>query len=244
MGQNQEAAQLLPKGCSRKMSPSFLNLNGAVCSNTLFSNTSALTSSLLFRGNSTYKILAHLVWSNTSGFQFWGPLARTNFLAALRGLPTARRHILMSRGKKIAARAARQFVSLKCFASTLAAGVCFRGIIDLKPSLRSEKHLRGLLRDDLCEVNCESRFAARQWGVDFCERHPAVSQRPLGSSHISILGAEADRPKESFEALYRDSLKSPKITLEEQISEQLLTKCLNIFRKQHCLLQETTGNKG
>ena len=66
----------------------FLNLNGVVCSNTLFSNTSALTSSLLFRGNSTCKILEHLVWSNTSGFQFWGPLARTNFLSALCGLPS------------------------------------------------------------------------------------------------------------------------------------------------------------
>ena len=38
----------------------FLNLNGVVCSNTLFSNTSALTSSLLFWGNSTCKILEHL----------------------------------------------------------------------------------------------------------------------------------------------------------------------------------------
>ena len=65
----------------------FLNLNGVVCSNTLFSNTSALPSSLLFWGNSTCKILEHLVCSNTSGFQFWGPLARTNFLSALYGLP-------------------------------------------------------------------------------------------------------------------------------------------------------------
>ena len=49
-----------------------LRFNGVVCSNTLFSNTSALT-------NSTCKGLEHLVWSNTSGFQVWGPLARTNF---------------------------------------------------------------------------------------------------------------------------------------------------------------------
>ena len=65
----------------------FVLLNGAVCSNILFSNTSALTSSLLFWGNSTCRILEHLVCSNTSGFQFWGPLARTNFLSALCGLP-------------------------------------------------------------------------------------------------------------------------------------------------------------
>ena len=36
---------------------------------------------------STCKILEHLFWSNTSGFQFWGPLARTNFLSALCGPP-------------------------------------------------------------------------------------------------------------------------------------------------------------
>ena len=93
---SQEAAQFLPKGCSRKMPPSFLDLNGVVCSNTLFSNTSALTSSLLFRGNSTCKILEHLVWSNTSGFQFWGPLARTNFLLALCGLPIKRMELSIS----------------------------------------------------------------------------------------------------------------------------------------------------
>ena len=66
---------------------SFLTLTGVVCSNTLFSNTSALTSSLLFWGNSTCNVLEHLVCSNTSVFQFWGPLARTNVLSALCGLP-------------------------------------------------------------------------------------------------------------------------------------------------------------
>ena len=65
----------------------FLHFNGPVCSNTLVSNTSALTNSLLFRANSTRKILEHLVCSNTSGFQLWGPLARTDFLSALCGPP-------------------------------------------------------------------------------------------------------------------------------------------------------------
>ena len=65
----------------------FLYFNGVVCSNTLFSNTSSLTNSLFFRANSTCQILEHLVWSNTSGLQFRGPLARTNFLSALCGLP-------------------------------------------------------------------------------------------------------------------------------------------------------------
>ena len=66
----------------------FLHFSGVVCSNTLFSNTSALTNSLLLRANSTCNVLEHLVWSNTSRFQFWGPLARTNLLSALCGLPT------------------------------------------------------------------------------------------------------------------------------------------------------------
>ena len=38
----------------------FLNLNGVVCSNTLFSNASALTSSLLFREILHAKVLEHL----------------------------------------------------------------------------------------------------------------------------------------------------------------------------------------
>ena len=40
-----------PKGWSRKMLPPFLHFNGVVCSNTLYSNTSAFTNS----GNSTRK---------------------------------------------------------------------------------------------------------------------------------------------------------------------------------------------
>ena len=51
----EEAAQYLPKGCSRKMPLHFLHFNGDVCSNNLFSNTSALTNSVLFRANSTCK---------------------------------------------------------------------------------------------------------------------------------------------------------------------------------------------
>ena len=71
----------------------FLLFNGVVCSNSLFSNTSALTNSLLFMADSTCKILEHLFWSNTSGFQFWGPLARTKFLLALCGPPKIRPQI-------------------------------------------------------------------------------------------------------------------------------------------------------
>ena len=35
--------------------------------------------------------LEHLVWSNTAGLQFLGPLARTDFLSALCGLPKGAR---------------------------------------------------------------------------------------------------------------------------------------------------------
>ena len=54
----QEATQYPPKGCSRKMPRS----------NTVFSNTSALTNSLLFRANSKCKGSRTPVWSNASGF--------------------------------------------------------------------------------------------------------------------------------------------------------------------------------
>ena len=73
---------------TRKRPLHFLHFNGVVCSNTLFSNNSALTISLLFRANSTCKgsRTPRLV-ENTSGFRFWGPLARTNVCLALCGLP-------------------------------------------------------------------------------------------------------------------------------------------------------------
>ena len=82
---DQEAAQYLQKVVQGKC-PLHFHSNGVVCSNTLFSNASALTNSLLSRANSTCKVLEQLVWSNTSGLQFRGPLARTNFLSALCGL--------------------------------------------------------------------------------------------------------------------------------------------------------------
>ena len=66
-GGHSAATQHLPKGCSRKMSPSFLHFNGAVCSNTLFSNTSALTNSRLFRANSTRKGSRTLLGSSFGG---------------------------------------------------------------------------------------------------------------------------------------------------------------------------------
>ena len=83
----QEAAQYLPKVVQGKCPFHFLHSNGAVCSNTPLSNTSALTNSLFFRQILRAKLLDHLVWSNTSRFQFWGPLARMNVLSPLCGLP-------------------------------------------------------------------------------------------------------------------------------------------------------------
>ena len=81
------ATKVPTKGLFKENAPSIFLIWMGPFARTLFSRTLPLTSSLLFRGNSTCKILEHLVWSNTSGFQFWGPLARTNFLSALCGLP-------------------------------------------------------------------------------------------------------------------------------------------------------------
>ena len=55
---------------------------------TLFSRTLLPRPILFYSGQIlNAKVLENLVWSNTSGLQFWGPLARTNFLSALCGLP-------------------------------------------------------------------------------------------------------------------------------------------------------------
>ena len=72
-----------PKVVQGKCPLHLLHLNGVVCSNTLFSNTSVCTNNLSFRAILHSKVLEYLIWSNTSGFQFWGPLARTNFLSSL-----------------------------------------------------------------------------------------------------------------------------------------------------------------
>ena len=73
----------------------FLRFTGAVCSNTIFSNNSALASSLLpvFRANSSCKSsrtprLVEHFW-----FQFWGPLARTTVLSALCSQPRLKKEI-------------------------------------------------------------------------------------------------------------------------------------------------------
>ena len=87
----QEAAQYLPKRLFKQNAPFILLILMGPFSRTLFSPTLLPWPnwSLLFRANSTCKVLEHLVWSNTSGFPFWGPLARTNLicLLALCGLP-------------------------------------------------------------------------------------------------------------------------------------------------------------
>ena len=92
----------------------FLHCNGPVCSNTLFSNTSASTN-LCCSGQILHaKVLEHLVWLNTFGLRFWGPLARTNVLSALCGLPTLDD---------------RQIAHLIWWSSTLAVNTLCRGVI-------------------------------------------------------------------------------------------------------------------
>ena len=62
---------------------------------TLFSRTLLPWRILYYSGQIIHaKVLEHLVWSNTSAFQFWVPLARTIFLSALRGLPIFQRSLL------------------------------------------------------------------------------------------------------------------------------------------------------
>ena len=61
----------------------FFILMGSFAQTLFSSNTSVLTNPLFCRANSTAR------FSNTSfGRLFWGPLARTNFLSGLCGLPT------------------------------------------------------------------------------------------------------------------------------------------------------------
>ena len=58
----------------------FLHFNGAVCSNTLFSNTSALTNSLLFRANSTFARFSNTSFGRTLlGSNFGGLLLEQTF---------------------------------------------------------------------------------------------------------------------------------------------------------------------
>ena len=62
--------------------------------------------------------------------------------------------------------AARQFLSLNCLAITLTAGVILKEEKVLYCGGRG--NLGGILRDNLGEGTCESKIAARQWGVNFC----------------------------------------------------------------------------
>ena len=48
------------------------------------------------------------------------------------------------------------------------------------PRLGGRRNLGGILRGNLGEGNCESKIAARQWGVKFCREHQDASQGPLG----------------------------------------------------------------
>ena len=47
-------------------------------------------------------------------------------------------------------------------------------------SCGGQGNLGGVLRDNLGEGNCESRIAARQWGVNFCREASRCLARPSG----------------------------------------------------------------
>ena len=61
----------------------FVNFNGAVCSNDLFSNTSVLTDSQSFQGSSACQGSQTPCWAEHFCVPILGPLPRTNFCLAL-----------------------------------------------------------------------------------------------------------------------------------------------------------------
>ena len=74
--------------------------------------------------------------------------------------------------------AARRVLPLNCRAITLTAGALLKE--EKKPSLVGERHLEAISRDNLGEGNCESKFAARQWGVNFCREASRCLAGPSG----------------------------------------------------------------
>ena len=75
------------KGLFKENAPFIFFVSMGSFARTLFSRTLLPWPVLRYSGQFLHaKALEHLVWSNTSGIQFWEPLARTDFLSALYGL--------------------------------------------------------------------------------------------------------------------------------------------------------------
>ena len=56
------------------------------------------------------------------------------------------------------------------------------------PLLRGRGSLGGILRGNLGEGNCESKLAARQWGVNFCREALRCLARPSGKVLLGMGG--------------------------------------------------------
>ena len=86
---SQEAPQYLPKVVQGKCPLHFLLLMGPFA-RTLFSRRLLPWPILCYSRQILHaKVLEHIVWSNTSGFQFRGPLARINFCRHFVGFPNS-----------------------------------------------------------------------------------------------------------------------------------------------------------
>ena len=84
----QEAAQYLPKRLFKENAPFIFFVLMGPFARTLFARTLLPVPILCYSGEILpAKMLEHLVWSNTSGFQFRGLLLEQTFLLALCGLP-------------------------------------------------------------------------------------------------------------------------------------------------------------
>ena len=79
------------------------------------------------------------------------------------------------------------------------------------PLLWGRGNLGGILRDNLGEGNCESKVAARQWGVNFCPaRQQDVLQGPLGSLTPQDIFSGPDCVLHPFENVLVGPLKRPR----------------------------------
>ena len=59
-----------------------------------------------------------------------------------------------------------------------------------KPLLWGRGNLGGILRDNLGEGNCESKIAARQWGVNFCREASRCLARLSGHFRRDLLSSK------------------------------------------------------
>ena len=73
-------------------------------------------------------------------------------------------------------------------------GFAFQYVLPLPFALLGGRgNLGGILRDNLCEGNCASKIAARQWGVKFCREASRCLAGPSGQ--VSRFSGTEKQPK-------------------------------------------------